>query len=372
MQEITHSLQYPDDQLLLDGHIVESNKFAEYSIKSRQTFLYNRKKNEWSEYQWNQFNNLLRTKALLSGSEENAWDVLAQGARRVMRNYTTSFYIVTRFLPVKKRRQVEAIYAAVRFPDEIVDTFEISPSEKNSRIDQWSKLYENALQGGTIKEQLTRGIPPFIASFVRVVHENNIPSDYYRAFLDAMRLDVKSPTYYSMEDLIDSYIYGSAIVVGYFLAYVYGSRIPNDFSRALDASRDLGIALQLTNFMRDVRDDQKRGRVYIPLDILHKAGIEPTEVFQGSAYDKLKPLIDEILEKADVYYSNAQSNIDAFSGDCRAAIQACIDVYRQLNRQIRDHQNTIVARQSVSLAQKFRVLPPSKYWRVPAAYILKI
>jgi 15-cis-phytoene synthase len=372
MPEITNSLSSLTDQLLTDGHSPELNKTAEYSFKTGQAFSYNRNKNEWSEYQWDQFNNLLRTKALLSGSEENAWNILARGARNVMRNYTTSFYIVTRFLPFKKRQQVEAIYAAVRYPDEIVDTFEISPSEKNSRIDQWADWYENALQGGTIKEQLQRGVPPFIVSFVHVVCENNIPVDHYRAFLNAMRLDVKSPVYNSMGDLIDSYIYGSAIVVGYFLAYVYGSRTPNDFNRTLIASRDLGIALQLTNFMRDVQDDQKRGRVYIPFDMLQKADIELTEVINESPYGTLKPLVNEILEKADVYYKNAQSNIDAFSGDCRTAIQACIDVYRQLNRQIRDHQNTIVIRQSVSLAQKFRVLPPSKYWRVPAAYLLKI
>lgn len=331
--------------------------------------IYTPRRNEWTEQQWNKFNTSLRDKALNAKSEEQAWEELVRGARKIMRNYTSSFFIVTRFLPVKKRQKVEAIYAAVRYPDEIVDTFKISNPEKILQLNLWSQQYEKALQGKKIKELLQQNIPPLLVGFTRVVQESEIPHHYYRAFLDAMRFDVEPVVYTNMDDLIDSYIYGSAIVVGYFLAYVYGSRTLKDFPQALDASKDLGIALQLTNFMRDIADDKKRTRIYIPLDLLKQAEIQTEEVFAESSKAKLKSVVNQILDIAEDYYSKAQSKINVFAKDSQTAIQACIDVYRQLNHQIKFNKDAIINRQSVPLIRKFRVLPMSKYWRLPAAYL---
>ena len=87
-------------------------------------------------------------------------------------------------------------------------------------------------------------------------------------------MDVRPRPFGTLDDLIESYIYGSAIVVGYFLTYVYGASGEGSFDRALASARDLGIALQLTNFLRDVGEDQRRGRLYLPLDMLRAEGIE--------------------------------------------------------------------------------------------------
>jgi phytoene synthase len=347
----------------------EKLRIIDSDIGCYRPFSYSPQKNEWNEDEWNHFNASLRARALKTNSEENAWKVLLQGARKILRNYSTSFFIVTRFLPPKKRRQVEAIYAAVRYPDEIMDTFPISPSEKIIRIDEWAKEYETALCGGSLLGLLEKGTPPIIAAFSRVVRDSGIPHRYYISFLEAMRLDAKPILYKNLNDLIDSYIYGSAIVVGYFLAYVYGSCTPADFQRALDASRDLGIALQLTNFMRDVSDDLKRMRLYIPLDMLERAKVDVSEIMNSSSLVRLMPVMNEILDIAENYYSNAQENTDAFSVDSRTAIQACIDVYRQLNRQIKNDSTAALSRHSVPLTRKFKILPNSKYWRLPAAYI---
>jgi|GEM_PF-230777 phytoene synthase len=361
-----------DTTLLINNH---SNDSVSHQILQNHMaiidapYVYTPRKNEWSEHQWNEFNASLRDKALNAKTEEQAWEELVKGARKVMRNYTTSFFILTRFLPVKKRQKVEAIYAAVRYPDEIVDTFNISNQEKITQLNIWSQYYEEALQGKKIKELLQQNIPPLLVGFIRVVQECKIPHHYYRAFLDAMRLDVEPVVYTNMDNLIDSYIYGSAIVVGYFLAYIYGSRTPQDFPQTLDASKDLGIALQLTNFMRDIADDKKRKRIYIPLEFLKQAEIQIEEVFAESSKAKLKVVVNHILDIAEDYYSKAQSRIDAFSKDSQTAIQACIDVYRQLNDQIRFNKDAIINRQSVPFMRKFRVLPMSKYWRLPRAYL---
>ncbi|MBC7910416.1 MAG: squalene/phytoene synthase family protein, partial [Pyrinomonadaceae bacterium] len=197
-------------------------------------------------------------RALRAGTEQNAWGVIVKQARLVMRTYSTSFFIVSRFLPATKRDQVEAIYAAVRYPDEVVDTFPIAPPERLRLLNRWSGWYEEGLKAPTIGAALEKGVPCFLASFTRVVRERGIPPEHYRAFLDAMRRDVTPRPFETLDELIENYIYGSAIVVGYFLAYVYGSKTEADFQSALRSARDLGIALQLTNFLRDVSEDQKR------------------------------------------------------------------------------------------------------------------
>lgn len=323
----------------------------------------------WGQDEWRTLERETARVALVAKSPGKAWVTVAQAARTVLRTYSTSFFIVTRFLPPAKRQQVEAIYAAVRYPDEIVDTFPLDPDARLRLLDGWAAEYETALGHVSLEESLRRGMNCFVAAFAHVVRSNAIPPEHYRAFLDAMRLDVTPRAFEDLQDLIDSYIYGSAIVVGYFLAYVYGASAPAEFDRAILASRDLGIALQLTNFLRDVREDYRRGRVYLPVDLLRAEGITHADPEDASTYPALNRVLRRLSAIAEEHYSAAERNVDAFAPDCRVAIQSCIDVYRQLNLRIGRNREGILHRESVPAAEKFRVLPASKYWRLPLAYM---
>ena len=216
----------------------------------------------WSRDRWNEIEQETRRRALAAGTEEGAWEVLTRQARAVLKTYSTSFFIVTRFLPAAKRAQVEAIYAAVRYPDEVVDSFPLTQVERAKDLDAWTESYDMALGCKSVRESLVYGAPCFVAGFAEVVRRAGIPAEHYHAFMDAMRLDVWPRRFETLQDLIDNYIYGSAIVVGYFLTYVYDAVSPRHFDRALKSARDLGIALQLTNFLRDVAEDQRRNRIY--------------------------------------------------------------------------------------------------------------
>ena len=90
----------------------------------------------WSEAEWNLLEQRTQRAAAEAGSEAEAWKIIVRQARVVLREYSTSFFIVTRFLPPEKRDKVEAIYAAVRYPDEIADTFPISAEERAARLDR--------------------------------------------------------------------------------------------------------------------------------------------------------------------------------------------------------------------------------------------
>lgn len=311
----------------------------------------------------------MRTQVLQAPDEESAWRIVVRESRTVLQTYSSSFFAVTRFLPAHKRAQVEVIYAAVRYPDEVVDTFPISVNARAARLRTWREGYERGLEAESIQSAVRAGVPCFVAALARVVRDCGIPHEHYRAFLNAMMRDVYPQRYQTLDDLIDSYIYGSAIVVGYFLTHVYGSSSPCQFDRALNAARDLGIALQLTNFCRDVTDDQRRGRQYLPLDVLMKEGLSCVNTADTSQHAALNRVIREVGFVARDYYRRALANLDAFHADSRIAIRACIDVYGQLNDRICSSPNGLTHRESVPLSQKFRVLPTSKYWRLPLAYL---
>lgn len=291
----------------------------------------------WTESGWQRLDDELRREILSVSTARNcddAWYTVSRRAREVLRHYSSSFFLVTRFLPPAKRIQVEIIYAAVRYPDEIVDTFPLPPETQLALLDQWRAAYDAALQTPDLACSLRNGIPCFLAAFAEVVRRNNIPHQYYRAFLTAMKRDAVPRPFANLPDLIDNYIYGSATVVGYFLAYVYGPSSPDQFPRTLQASRSLGIALQLTNFLRDVTEDHQRGRNYLPLDLLADEGIE--------CFDRVNPfhiagvhrVIQRLSEIAAGFYSDAEVYLDAFAPDSRTAIRACIGAYGELNTRI--------------------------------------
>ena len=277
--------------------------------------------------------------------------------------------MVTRFLPPAKRAQVEVLYAAVRYPDEIVDTFPLTAPERYRRLDEWEAHFEAAVASTSLRGAIGAGIPTVLAGWGSVIQRTGIPPAYYRDFLAAMRHDAAPRHFSSLDDLIDGYIYGSAIVVGYFLAYVYGPGRGRDISATLAASRDLGIALQLTNFLRDVREDARRGRVYLPQDLLHREGITDLDVHNPDLYPALTRVLRELSCHAEALYERTHSRLDVFSEDCRVAIHACIEVYRQLNARIGRSPDGILHRERVPFIDKYRVLPRSKYWRLPLAYL---
>ena len=325
----------------------------------------------WGVTEWAERERRTRVRALRASSEPAAWRVVVRESRAVMRSYTTSFFIVSRFLPRAKRDEVESVYAAVRYPDEVVDTFPLSTTERVRLIDEWATMYETGIECESLTEALRRRVSAHLAGFTRVVRGRGIPAEHYRAFLGAMRLDVSPRPFASLDDLIDSYIYGSAVVVGYFLAHVYGASGRNDFTRALSSARDLGVALQLTNFLRDVAEDQRRGRGYLPQDVLRDEGIEEFDARDPRQQEAIARVVRRLATSAEKFYQSAHQNLDAFAPDCRLAIHACIKVYGRLNERIAHSERGAAHRESVPLGEKLSVLPPSKYWRIPLAYLTK-
>ena len=239
-------------------------------IKDGLNYKYSSDENLWELSEWISLEKKTISKIASTKNEKKSYKICKTLGKKILKNYSNSFFTVTRFLPKAKRDLVEIIYASVRFPDEIVDTFEMTSKEKYKMLDEWENKFKESKKYNNLHSLINNNIPVIISSYRMAAIEKKIPDKYYISFINAMRKDIDVYEYKDMDSLINEYVYGSAIVVGYFLAYIYGPNNDKSVKDLLEPSRDLGIALQLTNFARDVYEDYFRGRFYTPSNILEK------------------------------------------------------------------------------------------------------
>ncbi len=181
-------------------------------------------------------------------------DVCLECAQHITRRYSTSFSMGIRLFDAALRDPIYAIYGFVRFADEIVDTFHD---------------HDKAALLAEFKEQTYRAIErklslnPVLQAFQETVRKYGIGTDLIDAFLYSMELDIENRTY--ERALYDTYIYGSAEVVGLMCLKVFTFSDPAEYTRLKDPARRLGAAFQKVNFLRDISSDfHDRGRVYFP------------------------------------------------------------------------------------------------------------
>lgn len=173
-------------------------------------------------------------------------------SRITTRNYSSSFSMGVRLLSSKYREGIYSIYGFVRYADEIVDTF----------FDQNQQVIFDEFRQETLKAIDRRfSINPIIDSFQRAVHTYGIEQELIDAFLMSMEMDLSNKVY--TPELLKTYIYGSAEVVGLMCLRVFYSDEPQKYEQLVSPARKLGEAFQKVNFLRDVRDDYStKGRIY--------------------------------------------------------------------------------------------------------------
>ena len=318
--------------------------------------------NLWDYKEWQDLESNVSRKILNSKDQKEAFQIGKKMGKKILKNYSNSFFTVTRFLPKEKRDLVEIIYASVRYPDEIVDTFTMSNKKKNQLLDCWKEDFLASRTFSSITKSVDSGIPTILSCYRKAAVEKSIPDEYYISFIEAMRKDIEVSEYKKMEDLIDGYVYGSAIVVGYFLAYIYGPEEGYSVEDLLTPSKDLGIALQLTNFARDVYEDYFRGRFYAPTELLRKPNSK--DELENYILSARKILANE----AEKWYSKAESGMNYFASDSQIAIKTCLELFRKLNNKILLQDMPLDHRYSLSTKDKFSFLPLNKFWKLILLY----
>ena len=174
-----------------------------------------------------------------------------------------TYYLATLLLPPAKRPYVHALYGFARYADEIVDDLSsrLSDQEKSDWLGSWGDEFFASLRRGRSDDPVCRAV-------VDTVLRWEIPIEHFEAFLHSMRMDLTVTEYATFDDLYE-YVYGSAAVIGLQMVPVLEPSQPEAYERA----KDLGVAFQLANFVRDVGEDLERGRVYLPLDGLAAFGV---------------------------------------------------------------------------------------------------
>lgn len=193
-----------------------------------------------------------------------------QRCAELTRQYGTTYYWGTLMLPPEQRRDVYAVYALARLADDIVDEPERvdvavpMDGEPEERLETFRRWFFDALAAGRADE-------PVMAAIVETVQRRGISTESFERFFDAMTLDLTKQTWDSWEELRDGYMEGSAAVIGEMMLPVLQPIDPG----AEAPARSLGLAFQLTNFLRDVGEDLDRGRVYLPQHDLARHGADP-------------------------------------------------------------------------------------------------
>ncbi len=208
--------------------------------------------------------------------------LLAEGYRRcaqITRQHGTTYFWGALLLPAERRRHVHAVYALCRLADDIVDgpgaTRPERVADTEAALQGFAAAFRRAVEGEPTAD-------PVVAAVAHSVRSCEIPDDCFDRFFGAMAQDLTTTTYETWDDLL-GYMDGSAAVIGEMMLPVLRPTSP----RALEPARALGLAFQLTNFLRDVGEDLGRGRVYVPQEDLRRFGVDPAACRPDAAWCEL-------------------------------------------------------------------------------------
>ncbi|MEV6634291.1 phytoene/squalene synthase family protein [Actinoplanes sp. NPDC051470] len=237
--------------------------------------------------------------------------------RELHRRHGRTYYLATRLLPTWKRRHVHALYGFTRYADEIVDrTEDLPPAERAALLNEWSERFLAGLRGEPIDDPLLPAVLHTIAVF-------DLDLADFDAFLRSMAMDLTVTSYDTYDDLL-GYMEGSAAVIGTMMLPILGSPDP---VAAREPARQLGLAFQLTNFIRDVAEDLDRGRTYLPDDHLARFGVSREELQRRVATPKIKDLIRYEVSVAKDHYRRAAPGIPMLQPASQACMRTAFRLY---------------------------------------------
>jgi len=236
-------------------------------------------------------------------------------------NSGSSFTFSFLFLPKKQREAMTALYAFCREVDDVVDEctdYNVAQTKLNWWKSEINRLYSNQPQ-----HPVTKALQPFIIEY-------NLSKEHFLEIIDGMEMDLKFNRYEDFKQL-QLYCYRVASVVGLLSASIFGFKN----RKTLKYAHDLGMAFQLTNIIRDVGEDARRGRIYLPLDELKKAKVTEESILQSRESAAVKELMEYQIERAETYYDKAMRELPSEDIKEQQPGLMMAAVYRTLLREIK-------------------------------------
>ena len=241
--------------------------------------------------------------------------------QRVAKTHAKNFYYAFRTLPSAKRRAIYAVYAFCRYCDDVADE-DLPLDEKRRLLDQT----RNRLRDRALSSQ-----DPVFVALENAIEEFAIPRRYFDDVIRGVETDLEVSRFQTFDDLRD-YCYLVASTVGLICIEIFGYDDPVASEYAID----FGIAMQLTNVMRDVKEDADRGRIYLPLDDIDQFGYSEQDLMDERNNDRFRSLMDFEAARARRYFDSGARLFPLLSRESRA----CAAVLHQLYSRILDRMES--------------------------------
>ena len=260
-------------------------------------------------------------------------DSVAAHGNASIKKGSKSFALASRVLPPALRDDAAMLYAWCRYCDDVIDGQEMGHGQiedyktgQGERLEMLRQKTRAALNGAPTED-------PVFAGLARVVKTHEIDHRHPFDLLKGFEMDAEERVYNSVDDILD-YSYHVAGVVGVMMANIMGVRD----AATLDRASDLGLAFQLTNIARDVIDDAKADRVFVPRDLLTAAGapVDAGDQMKRETWPALHAAACAQLDIAEKYYASARVGIKELDFRCAWAISAALKVYREIGEELRD------------------------------------
>lgn len=246
--------------------------------------------------------------------------------RQIMHNASRRYSFASNFLPGDKLRHVEALYAFLRIGDDRVDVSYEGFDTPISAIEDWEKTYWRAFEYGDSPD-------PVMRAYLNTAIECNIPRETMIPYFRAMKEDLSINRYQAFTDLMH-YMEGSAIPVGRAMTYILGVRNPYTIKEAIPHADNLSVAMQLSNFLRDVGYDWKIGRIYIPLEDLARFQVSETDLAEKRIDQKFRALMEFEMKRAEKFYAQAYPGVKMLASG-RWGVMSGLQIYRAILADIR-------------------------------------
>lgn len=267
--------------------------------------------------------------------------------RDVARSRAKNFYYSFVLLRKEQRDAMCAVYAFMRYCDDLSDDLEGTTPETMA---QWSRELEGALRG-------EYGAHPVWPAFADTVRRFRIPEQYFFDMIDGVSSDLSPKPVETFADLYQ-YCYRVASVVGLTIIHIFGFEDP----RALELAEKCGIAFQLTNILRDVKEDAELGRVYVPAEDWRRFGLDAKALQYSPGFVEMMRFE---AGRARAYYNEAMPLIGMVERGSRASLWALIQIYSRLLERIEQKQYRV-------LEERIRLSTAEKVWLVVEAGTRKL
>ncbi len=260
----------------------------------------------------------------------------------LMRGGSKSFFAASSLLPQRVRIPAIALYAFCRMADDAIDEGMDDPHALSRLQHRLDAIYAG-VPGDAVEDR----------AMAMVVHRYRLPRTLPEALLEGFAWDAAGRSYETLEDLHD-YCARVAGSVGAMMAMVMGVQHPQALARACE----LGNAMQLTNIARDVGEDARRGRLYLPRQWLREAGLDPDRWLQQPVFNAaLAQVVGRLLLEADRLYRRGSTGIARLPRDCRSAILAAATIYADIGHVVSENDmDSVNQRAVVSSARKLTLL----------------